>query len=280
MYAKCPKCNAAIDALAPEAGERCPSCGLVFAKYLQARQGKPVPIAPATPEPGAQADDGPAGKLAELRERVLEPPPGGAGAAFYGRCAAFLFFFVWGIRLYAMDISDAEINGSFMHVVVLTFHEAGHVVFVPFGRFMTILGGSLFQVLVPLGLMVAFIFGLGGSKRDNFAAALMLWWAGVAIIDVAPYIWDAYDPKIMLLGGKTGAESDGHDWQNILGDLGLLKRAHFVGQLAHKTGLLVMLAGLGWAALLLYRQLRDRGGQPAEDLELEEKFKAFDKREK
>jgi hypothetical protein len=239
-----------------------------------------VRIAEAPPEVGLQADDEQGGKLAALRERVLEPPPGGAGAGFYARCAAFLFFFVWGMRLYAMDISDAEINGSFMHVVILTFHEAGHVVFIPFGRFMTVLGGSLFQVLVPLGLMVAFIFGLGGSKRDNFAAALMLWWAGVAIIDVAPYIWDAYDPKMMLLGGKTGAESDGHDWQNILGDLGLIKRARFVGQIAHKTGLLVMLAGLAWAALLLYRQVRDRAGEPVEDVALEEKFKAFQKREK
>ena len=99
--------------------------------------------------------------------------------------------------------------------------------------------------------MLAFVFGFGGSRRDNFAASLMLWWAAASIIDVAPYIWDAYDPKLMLLGGNTGAESDGHDWQNILGDLGLIRRAHLIADFAHAR-LLTMLAAYAWGAALLY----------------------------
>ena len=59
--------------------------------------------------------------------------------------------------------------------------------------------------------------------------SFLVWWAAVSIIDVAPHVWDAFDPKVILLGGKIGAESNGHDWQNILGDLGLLKRAHLIG---------------------------------------------------
>ena len=149
--------------------------------------------------------------------------------------------------------------GSFMHLIVLPIHEAGHLLFIPFGRFMTVLGGSLFQVLLPLVLMASFMFGFGGSRRDNFAASLMLWWAAVSIIDVAPYIWDAFDPKMILLGGKTGAESDGHDWQNILGDLGLIRRAHLIAGIAHKLGLVVMLTAYAWGGALLYLQLRRRG---------------------
>ena len=154
---------------------------------------------------------------------------------------------------------------SFMHLIVLPIHEAGHVLFIPFGRFMSVLGGSLFQVLLPLILMGAFIFGLGGSRRDNFAASLMLWWAAVSIIDVAPYIWDAFDPKMMLLGGATGAESDGHDWQNILGDLGLTKRAHLIAGIAHELGLVLMLAAYAWGAALLYFQFRNRGSDAFEE---------------
>jgi hypothetical protein len=259
VFAKCPKCNIALDPGDAAARERCPACGLVFAKYLQAQQGRParttVPVLGAEP-----AADRPA-----LLAWLLQVPARVDSMSFYGRCAAYLFFFVWGWRLYAMDIGDADINASFMHLIVLPIHEAGHLLFIPFGRFMTVLGGSLFQVLLPLILMASFMFGFGGSRRDNFAASLMLWWAAVSIIDVAPYIWDAFDPKMMLLGGKTGAESDGHDWQNILGDLGLLKRAHLIAGIAHKLGLAVMLVAYAWGAALLYLQFNRRDSNAIEE---------------
>ena len=248
MFQKCPKCGYARKPGEIEAPERCPACGLIFAKYLEAQRRKTA-LAPAA-EPAA---DRPA-----LLDWLLYVPARVASLSFYGRCIAYAFFFIWGWRLYAMDIGDADIMGSFMHAIVLPIHEAGHMLFIPFGRFMTVVGGSLFQVLLPLVLMASFMFGFGGSRRDNFAASLMLWWTAVSIIDVAPYIWDAFDPKMMLLGGKTGAESDGHDWQNILGDLGLIKRAHLIAGIAHTLGLLVMLLAWAWGAALLYLQFRNR----------------------
>jgi predicted RNA-binding Zn-ribbon protein involved in translation (DUF1610 family) len=259
MFPKCPKCNVALDSGDAEARERCPVCGLVFSKYLRARQCRPA-LAPASHPTSALAPDRPV-----LLGRLLYVPARVNSISFYGRCAAYLFFFIWGWRLYAMDVGDADIMGSFMHLIVLPIHEAGHLLFIPFGRFMTVLGGSLFQVLLPLVLMASFMFGFGGSRRDNFAASLMLWWAAVSFIDVAPYIWDAFDPKMMLLGGKTGAESDGHDWQNILGDLGLIKRAHLIAGIAHTLGLAVMLAAYAWGAALLYLQFRRRDSDAIEE---------------
>ncbi len=260
MFQKCPRCSTALDPGAAGSNACCPACGLVFAKYLQAQQGKAA-RAPAShpalaPEPGAA----PAADRPALRARLLYVPARVDSIGFYGRCAVYLLFFVWGWRLYAMDIGDADIMGSFMHLIVLPIHEAGHLLFIPFGRFMTVLGGSLLQVLLPLILMASFVFGFGGSRRDNFAASLMLWWAAVSIIDVAPYIWDAFDPKMMLLGGQTGAESDGHDWQNILGDLGLIRRAHLIAGIAHKLGLVVMLVAYAWGAALLILQFRRPDG--------------------
>ncbi|MGP1678516.1 MAG: hypothetical protein ACTS6J_15335 [Burkholderiales bacterium] len=256
---KCPKCNAALDRGDAGPSGRCPSCGLIFAKYLQARQGKAA-RAPA-PEPGAEL----APDRSALLARLLYVPARVGSLNFYGRCIAYAFCFIWGWRLYAMDLGTAEIMNSFMHLIVLPMHEAGHVLFIPFGRFMSVLGGSMFQVLLPLVLVASFMFGFGGSRRDNFAASLILWWAAASIIDVAPYIWDAYDPKMMLLGGKTGAESDGHDWQNILGDLGLLKRAHLIAGVAHTLGLVVMLAAYAWGAALLYLQFKNRGSDAFEE---------------
>jgi hypothetical protein len=263
MFRKCPKCSTALDPGDAGSSERCPACGLVFAKYLQAQQGKAGRAPASCPAIAPGAD--PAADRPALLHWLLYVPARVASINFYGRCAAYLFFFVWGWRLYAMDVGAADIMGSFMHLIVLPIHEAGHLLFIPFGRFMSVLGGSLFQVLLPLVLMASFMFGFGGSRRDNFAASLMLWWAAVSIIDVAPYIWDAFDPKMMLLGGKTGAESDGHDWQNILGDLGLIKRAHLIAGIAHKLGLVLMLAAYAWGAALLYLQFHRRDSDGIEE---------------
>lgn len=87
----------------------------------------------------------------------------------------------------------------------------------------------------------------------------------MSIIDIVPYIWDAFDAKMMLLGGKTGAESDGHDWQNILGDLGLIKQAHLIAGIAHKPGLAAMLAAYVCGAARLYFQFRNRDGGAIEE---------------
>ena len=54
--------------------------------------------------------------------------------------------------------------------------------------------------------------------------------------------------------GSTGAESDGHDWQNIFGDLGLLKRARGIGVFFGGAGRAMMLLGLTWGACMLWLQ--------------------------
>jgi hypothetical protein len=94
--------------------------------------------------------------------------------------------------------------------------------------------------------------------------SFMPWWTALSIIDVAHYIWDAFDSKMMLLGGKTGAEFDGHDWQNILGDLGLIKRAHLIAGIAHVLGLVVMLIAYGWGAALPNFQFHRRDSDAIE----------------
>ena len=104
------------------------------------------------------------------------------------------------------------IGASFLHLINLPFHEAGHILFSPFGEFMTTLGGSLLQVLVPLICAGAFLT----TQWNPFAAAVMGWWAGENLMDVAIYINDARALQLTLIGGQTGAEVEGHDWEHIL----------------------------------------------------------------
>ncbi len=49
----------------------------------------------------------------------------------------------WTVRFAAHPLGDATFAGaSFLHLINLPLHEAGHVFFAPFGDFMTSLGGS------------------------------------------------------------------------------------------------------------------------------------------
>ena len=228
---RCPNCGVRFDPPRDEVS-KCPECGLWFHKW------RAVPGWAVEP---AQEDRWIGGPPVQATDRLSY-----AGRAFALLCAA-----IWGLRLAAMDYRDAEINGSFMHNIVLPIHEAGHVFFSPFGEFMMVLGGSLFQVAVPLAIGAAFLW----RQRDAFGAAMGLWWAGASVVDVAPYIWDSLQPQLILIGGHTG-EDGPHDWIYLLERLGAMKYAHRWGTTAHHVGTLMMVGGVLWGARWLWRQRR------------------------
>jgi hypothetical protein len=62
---------------------------------------------------------------------------------------------------------------SFLNGANLLFHEAGHPLFSFFGEYWAIWGGTLLQLLIPLGIAIAF-----GVKREWVSAAVMAWWFG------------------------------------------------------------------------------------------------------
>lgn len=139
---------------------------------------------------------------------------------------------------------------SFLHLPNLVFHEAGHVLFLPFGRFVTVLGGSLCQVLVPLLCAVAFL----RQNGDRFGCAICSWWAGQSLVDLSPYVADARALQLPLLGGRTGAEVEGHDWEYLLSATGLLHWDVTLGRGIHLMGTLVMCAALAWAVAAIWRR--------------------------
>src|SRR6185503_6974554 len=103
------------------------------------------------------------------------------------------------------------------------------------GRFLTVLGGSLFQLALPLALAGVFL-----KQHDRFGAAVCTWWAGQKLLDLAPYIADARALQLVLLGGRTGAEVEGHDWEYLLTELGWLRFDRTIGLGAHRLGLIIM----------------------------------------
>jgi hypothetical protein len=242
--ATCPKCAYVRQETDRHIHEGvCPACGIAYQKYIARQQTQP-----AVPAPQVQFE-----AVVPLRARVAAHlfvlPQPVEPAQFWGRVAAFLAFGAWGMSFIAGGVDAVGIGNSFMHRINLPFHEFGHVLFMPFGRFLHILGGSLFQVLMPLGLLGVFLL----RQRDPFAASLMLWWSGQSLIDLAPYIGDAQYRILPLVGGG-GDES--HDWGNLLTMMHLIPRTQAIARADFALGALVMVCALLWAALVLRAQWR------------------------
>lgn len=182
--------------------------------------------------------------------------PGPNWPAIAGRALLWLLLAWLTLRFATHSIASNYAGGSFLHLVNLVFHEAGHVLFGFLPRFFVALGGSAMQVLVPLACLVAF-----RRQGDRFAVGVAAWWAGQNLVDLAPYIDDARALQLVLLGGRTGAEVEGHDWEYLLRVLRLMTWDHALARLAHVAGLIVMTAALVWAARELKRQY-DEGRDP------------------
>jgi hypothetical protein len=172
---------------------------------------------------------------------------------FAGRILAYGLLMFWGVKFIGTPMESNYVGEHFMHLINLPFHESGHLIFAPFGRFMTVLGGSLGQLLMPLICLGAFLF----YNNDAFGASVALWWFAESLMDLAPYINDARDLQLVLLGGVTGQEVEGHDWEYLLANLGWSQYDHTLAHAAYNLGIGAMVLAFLWGAILLYLQYRN-----------------------
>ena len=254
----CPKCGyARREHDAGVHAGTCPACGIAYIKWQEAQAAAPLDGA-AGPAPADGGQENPDEALfvpvASFWQRAHHytcfMPSDGHVAAFWAHVAVYLIFLLWGLRFMLDGIDSLAIGASFLHAVNLPFHEYGHVLFRPFGAFWMYLGGSLFQILLPLVPLAYFM----GWQRDNFAASMMLWWSGQNFIDVAPYIADAQLRALPLIGGGE----DDHDWWNLLVMAGKLDHADRYASLCFFIGACVLLGSNAWGAYLLSIEFRGR----------------------
>jgi hypothetical protein len=111
-------------------------------------------------------------------------------------------------------------------------------------------------LLIPLVCMVTLLL----KNRDNFGAAVCLWWFGENFLDIAPYINDARAGEMPLVGGNFGHSSPYgfHDWEYLLTESGLLRYDHALAKAPHLIGAVLMVGAICWVGGLLYRQYRQR----------------------
>ncbi len=242
---KCPKCGFEN----PAAQAVCLRCGVIFARIRENPSG-----------PGESAEpDVSLGREKQglsIRELLVGVPEEAGRLPAWGRGLVLLGLGIWSVRLVLAGIAGNAAGESVLHLVNLPFHEFGHILFRPFGAFVTALGGTLGQLLVPLVCLAVLLW----QTRDPFGAAVCLWWFGENFLDIAPYINDARAGVLPLVGGNTGrsAPYGFHDWEFILTEAGLLRYDHALARLSHAAGSLLMVLALAWAGYIVLRQCRNK----------------------
>ncbi len=158
------------------------------------------------------------------------------------------------------DPSDpAGFNPPFLLFVIdwvnLFIHEAGHFVFRIFGQWMHMIGGSLFQVIVPLALAIV-------SFRQNPShAALPFFWTGESMVNLSVYIADAPYRQLKLI-----AKGLLHDWNWILADN--LEAAGPLATAVFGFGILLCTTAVGAGIYFAFRSFREGGTLvPAEQVQ-------------
>ena len=236
----CPKCGRT-----PRAGAlECLGCGIIFEKYQARRAAR------------AARPDGDSPLGIWLRELFWEMRPHENPVILGARALLWLGLVIWSLSFMAATIESNYAGRSFMHLINLPFHEAGHIFFRPFGDFTASLGGTLGQMLMPLICLVVLLF----KTRDPFGAAVALWWLGQNFFDIAPYVNDARTLSLPLLGGNYGHSSPYgfHDWEFILTESGLIQYDHAIARGCVALGSVIFILALSWAAALIYQQYRNR----------------------
>lgn len=142
--------------------------------------------------------------------------------------------------LYFFSIAYNPLAGCFLDIVDLPIHETGHLLFRPFGEFMMVAGGTLFQLIMPAVFVGYFIW-----NEKYYSASIVLFWFGQSLINVYIYAADAVVMQLVLISGMTGSEGSFHDWNYMLTELGLINSTKGVAGLIRLLGTLtIIIAGI------------------------------------
>lgn len=237
----CPKCQYELHV----PSEICPYCGIVFEKYLKYHPEQTNQQDIQSPVVTLYEED----KINPLIQILFHEARQSTLAYILGRSIIFAGLIIWSWQLISASIETNVAGNSFLHLINLPFHEAGHIVFRPFGAFITSLGGTLGQLLIPICCMGVLLV----ETRDPFGASVALWWVGENFLDIAPYINDARAGQLPLLGGNFGhsAPYGFHDWQYLLTESGLLEYDHVLAKTIFVIGAAIMLLSLLWSGIFL-----------------------------
>ncbi|MEI7480755.1 MAG: hypothetical protein WCK75_00250 [Elusimicrobiota bacterium] len=134
--------------------------------------------------------------IRNLESGILSP----SCLASWGR-----FALVAGLFIFYLQWIRKENYFSFLDFINLAFHEAGHLFLGFFGRFIMMLGGTIFQLIIPAVCAVHL------WRQDNRTGwQLCVFWFGESLLNISIYAGDAINQALPLVGGGE------HDWTYLL----------------------------------------------------------------
>lgn len=140
--------------------------------------------------------------------------------------------------------------------IIFGAHEFGHLFFAFFGEWMSIAGGSLMQLLIPIGA-AAVVY----RSRDWFGIAICGIFLAASLADLSWYIADARAQEMDLV--SFSPEGAVHDWNYLLHSAGMIGSDTALARLTRFIAFVVLALSAAFAARLLYWMKTLRRAEPA-----------------
>jgi len=155
-------------------------------------------------------------------------------------------FLIWFTVVLIRHLSDPTYY-SILKPLNLGIHELGHLVFSPFGIFLSVLGGTLFQLLIPILSVFNFF-----RQRDYFSITLCFGWLSTNLFGIARYVGDARSMSLPLVSPFGGATVK-HDWNYLLSKMHLLEFDSIIAFLLRGVAVFSMAICLSTGSWILWQ---------------------------
>lgn len=129
--------------------------------------------------------------------------------------------------------------------IIFGAHEFGHLFFAFMGEWWAIAGGTLMQLLIPVGAAAVVL-----RSRDWFGVAACGLFLAASFGDASWYIADARARELDLV--SFSPDGGGHDWAYLLGKARLLHHDLRLARVARFLGWMTLVASTLFALRLLY----------------------------
>ena len=155
--------------------------------------------------------------------------------------------------LFLLQVAHGSGPLLMMDLVFVPIHEGGHLLFRWFGEFLSVAGGTLLQLAVPLILATFFLF-----QRQVQGTAFCLFFFFEQFLPISVYMADARAQELPLL---TVGDSDDvtHDWNYLFGRFGMLEHDTQIAHAVRMIGWIGMVVTVAW---MVWRSIESRKSAP------------------
>jgi hypothetical protein len=159
---------------------------------------------------------------------------------------AIAFYF-----LFLLYCANNRSGFLFLDLANLMIHELGHPLFgivgggaeEGFGHTLMVLGGTLFELMVPLACAAYFFL-----RREATGAAFCTFWFFENFLYIATYMADARTSALLLVG------SGDSDWEVLFTQWNLMLHDTQIAHVTRTLGWLGMLVSVAWFAYRAFRR--------------------------